>query len=75
MEIKVLDDMAQEPLPPPVMDTILGFEQDATRVRLMDEGFESFADVLAMKEKDVRELLDSSYGQRTICDGQATFGL
>jgi hypothetical protein len=42
-----------------VMETILtwiGFEQEATRVRLVDEGFESFADILAMKEKDVREL-------------------
>ena len=59
------------------MDTILtwiGFEQEGTRARLVDEGFESFADVLVMKEKDVRELADS-YGRRTIGDGRAIFGL
>ena len=77
MDIEVLDDVAQEPPPPPVMDTILtsiGFEQERTRARLADEGFQSFADVLAMKEKDVHKLADS-YGQRTIGDGRAIFGL
>ena len=47
MNIEVLDDVAQEPPPPPVMDTILtwiGFEQEGTRAGLVDEGFESFTD-------------------------------
>ncbi len=47
MDIEVLDDVAQEPPPPPVMDTILtwiGFEQGGTRAGLVDEGFESFVD-------------------------------
>ena len=75
MDIEEIEDVVQEP--PPVMDTILtwiGFEQDATRERLLEEGFESFADVLAMKEKDVRDLADS-YGRRTVADGRAIFGL
>jgi hypothetical protein len=58
---------------PPVMETILtwiGFEQNDTRERLLEEGFESFADVLAMREKDVHDLADS-YGRRTIADGRA----
>jgi hypothetical protein len=75
MDIEEIVDVVQEP--PPVMDTILtwiGFEQDATRERLLEEGFEPFADVLAMKEKDVRDLADS-YGRRTVADGRAIFGL
>jgi len=70
--VEAVDDVV-----PPVMDTILswiGFEQDDTRERLLQEGFESFADVLAMREKDVRDLADS-YGRRTIADGRAIFGL
>ena len=75
MDIEEIEDVVQEP--PPVMDTILswiGFEQDATRECLLEEGFESFANVLAMKEKDVRDLADS-YGRRTVADGRAMFGL
>lgn len=78
MDIEELEEVIDEPPPPPpVMDTILawiGFEQEATRALLMEEGFESFSDVLAMKEKDVRDLADS-YGRRTIADGRAIFGL
>jgi hypothetical protein len=50
MDIEEIEDVVQEP--PPEMDTILTwieFEQDATCIRLLEESFESFADVLAMK--------------------------
>lgn len=55
------------------MDTILTswigfFEQEATCELLMEEGFESYTDVLAMKEKDARNLADS-YVRHTIADG------
>lgn len=76
MDIEELDEVVNEPQPP-VMDTNLtwiGFEQEATRQLLLEEGFESFADVLAMKEKDVRDLADS-YGRRTVADGRSIFGL
>ena len=76
MDIQEIDDVVEQ-APPPVMDTILtwiGFEQEATRELLLEEGFESFVDVLAMREKDVRDLADS-YGRRTVADGRAIFGL
>ena len=77
MDIEELDDVVNEPQPP-VMDTILtwiGFKQEATDQLLLEEGFESIADVLALKEKDVRDLADS-YGRRTVTDaGRSIFGL
>ena len=66
--------VAQEP---PVMDTVLvwvGFERQATRDRLREEGFESFTDLATMKEKDIRDLAES-YGRRTVADGRSIFGL
>ena len=42
--------------PPVSMDTVLmwiGFEQEATRNRIREEGFESFDDLATMKEKDI----------------------
>ena len=63
--------------PPPEMDTILGwigFDQPATRDRIREEGFETFADLATMKEKDVRDLAES-YSRRTAADGRAIFGL
>jgi hypothetical protein len=78
MDIEAINEVVDEPPPaPPVMDTILswiGFDQEATRNRLQAEGFESFADILAMKEKDVRDLAES-YGRRTVADGRTIFGL
>lgn len=69
---------AAEIQPPPVMDTILnwiGFEQqEATRERIREEGFASFADLMPMKEKDIRDLAES-YGRRTVADGRVIFGL
>jgi hypothetical protein len=62
---------------PPVMDTVLmwiGFEQEATRNRIREEGFESFDDLATMKEKDIRDLAES-YGRRTVADGRYIFGL
>jgi hypothetical protein len=62
---------------PPVMDTVLtwiGFDQENTRNRIREEGFESFDDLATMKEKDIRDLAES-YGRRTIVDGRAIFGL
>ena len=62
---------------PPVMDTVLmwvGFEQEATRNRIREEGFESFGDLATMKEKDIRDLAES-YGRRTVADGRYIFGL
>jgi hypothetical protein len=61
MDIEPVADAVDEPPPPapPIMDTILtwiGFDQEATRIRLREEGFDSFEDVLIMKEKDVRDL-------------------
>ncbi len=80
MDMEPVIEVVVEPPPipvVPVMDTILewiGFDQEATRNRLQAEGFESFEDVLAMKEKDVRDLAES-YGRRTLADGRAIFGL
>ena len=77
MDIEELPAKVVEVPPPPIMDTILtwiGFEQEAPCNRLQEEGFESFTDVLAMKEKDVRDLAES-YGRHTVADGRAIFGL
>lgn len=63
--------------PTPVMDTILtwiGFDQQATRDRIRDEGFGSFEDLMSTKEKDIRDLAES-YGRRTLGDGRVIFGL
>ena len=62
---------------PPVMDTVLtwiGFDQEATRARIRAEGFDTFADLATMKEKDIRDLAES-YGRRTVGDGRMIFGL
>ena len=51
---------------PPVMDTVLtwiGFDQENTRNRIREEGFESFDDLATMKEKDIR-VLRSAYDCR-----------
>ena len=70
-----IPDVAVEP---PVMDTMLtwvGFDQIATRIRICEEGFGSFDDLMpTMKEKDIRDLADS-FGRRTVVDGRVTFGL
>ena len=76
MDIEVLVEDADE-APTPVMDMILawtGFDQVATRTRIRDEGFDTFADVATMKEKDIRDLAES-YSRRTAADGRAIFGL
>jgi hypothetical protein len=42
------------------MDTVLtwiGFDQEATRDRICSEGFETFDDLMSMKEKDIRNLV------------------
>ena len=58
-----IDDGAPAPEPDPhPMDLILtwiGFDQAPIRERIRTEGFESFEDLLAMKEKDIRDLADS----------------
>jgi hypothetical protein len=67
----------QPPAVVPVMDTVLewiGFNIEATRERIRAEGFEGFDDLVAMKEKDIRDLSES-YGRRTIADGRAIFGI
>ena len=61
----------------PVMDLVLewiGFNVAATRARIREEGFESFDDLVTMKEKDIRDLAES-YSRRTIADGRAIFGI
>ena len=76
MDIEPPGEVAGPP-PPPVMDTILewiGFDQEATRDRIREEGFETFADLATMKEKDIRDLAES-YSRRTVADGRAIFGL
>ena len=77
MDIEVLGDVIDDAAPPPVMDTILGwigFEQEATRTRIREEGFDTFADLATMKEKDIRDLAES-YSRRTVADGRSIFGL
>ena len=62
---------------PPMMDTALqwiGFDQEATRERLRAEGFDTFDDLIGMKEKDIRDLADS-YTRRTVADGRTIFEL
>jgi hypothetical protein len=54
--------------------TWIGFDQEATRIRLREEGFESFTDILTLKEKDVCDLAEL-YSRHTIADGRAIFGL
>lgn len=76
MDIEELIEVAGE-APTTVMDTILGwigFDQVATRTRIRDEGFDTFADLATMKEKDIRDLAES-YSRRTAADGRAIFGL
>ena len=56
-----------EPDPDP-MDLILtwiGFDQAPIRERIRTEGFESFEDLLAMKEKDIWDLANS-YARRIL---------
>jgi hypothetical protein len=77
MGIEPHDGVAGGEPPPPVMNTILdwiGFDQQATRDRIREEGFETFADLATMKVKDVRNLAES-YLRRTAADGRAIFGL
>jgi hypothetical protein len=50
--------------PPPttVMDTVLtwiGFDQEATRDCLRGEGFDTFADLATLNDKDIRDLAES----------------
>ena len=52
----------------------IGFEQEATRTRIREEGFDTFADLATMKEKDICNLAES-YSRRTIADKRAIFGL
>ena len=62
MDIHIMDEPeVPDAAPPiavlPVMDQILtwiGFDNEATRLRLQTESFESFADILEMSEKDIR---------------------
>ena len=77
MDIEELDGEPPVVEPAPPMDLILnwiGFEQANIRERIRTEGFESFDDLLAMKEKDIRDLSES-YSRRTVADGRIIFGL
>ena len=77
MDIELLGEIADEAPPPPMMDTILewiGFEQEATRTRIREEGFDTFADLATMKEKDICDLAES-YSRRTVANGRAIFRL
>jgi hypothetical protein len=71
---------AIEVVDPPVINemdlalTWIGFDNEATRDRIQDEGFASFDDLKSMKEKDVRDLAES-YGRRTVVDGRFIFGV
>jgi hypothetical protein len=59
------------------MDTILtwiGFDQEATSVRVREESFDTFADLATINEKDIHDLSES-YIRRTVADGRAIFGL
>ena len=74
-EIQVAD--AAEIQPPLVTGTILslnGFDQEVTCESICAEGFTSFAGLMPMKGKDIRDLAES-YGRRTIGDGRLIFGL
>jgi hypothetical protein len=74
---EVVDDPPLDPPEVPVMDTVLewiGFSIPATRERIRAEGFETFDDLVTMKEKDVRDLAES-YSRRTVADGRAIFGI
>lgn len=80
MDIEILEEAAPAAFkaPNPVMDMILewiGFNQEATRACIREEGFETFADLATMKEKDIRDLAES-YSRCTVADaGRAIFGL
>ena len=52
-----------------VILTWIGFDQAPIRERIRTEGFESFEDLLAMKEKDIWDLVANSYARRSHCCG------
>ena len=72
--VAVAPDAAPAPPPMDIILTWIGIEQPAIRERIRTEGFESFDDLLAMREKDIRGLSESYY-RRTIADGRIIFGL
>jgi hypothetical protein len=77
MDIELHGEIADESPSPPMMDTILewiGFEQEVTRTRIREEGFDTFADLATMKEKDICDLAES-YSRRTVANGRAIFRL
>ena len=77
MDIEELVEVVGDAQLPSEMDTILqwiGFDQEATCTRIRDEGFDTFADLATIKEKDIRDLAES-YSRRTITDGRSIFGL
>ena len=73
------------PLPAPVpvaivteLDQILlvlewiGFQDQVQRMRITDDAFQCFADVLALNEKDMLEL-STSFSRRTVANGKIDF--
>ena len=79
IEVPPVPDAVVAPALPgvPVMDLVLewiGFDIVATRERIRAEGFETFDDLINMKEKDIRDLAES-YSRRTVADGRAIFGI
>ena len=59
--------------PPPTVDVILdwiGFERATTRERIQEEGFDTFANLATLKEKDIHDLAES-YSRQTVGNDRA----
>jgi hypothetical protein len=51
-----------------------GFETDAQRNSIAEDGFESYADLLSLTVKDVTGLA-KGFGERTTAQGRINFGM
>lgn len=63
---------------PPVMDTVvewIGFYREATKEHICDEGFDTFDDLVKMKERGIHTLAEScrSPRLRTVAKWMAIF--
>ena len=52
----------------------IGFTVDASRASIIDDAFNSYADIRSLKEKDISELSES-FSRRTQANGRIDFGI
>ena len=67
-------------VPPPEIDQIgeiltwIGFTDPANRTSIIDDAFNTYADIRSLKEKDISELSES-FSRRTQANGRIDFGI